>query len=503
MKEAILCILGLLLALPMASQKEDYNWVLGNIISKDSLLQTAIMNFNHKPVSIEYINKSLGIDFISSTLSDSSGNLTCFSNGSKIFNCKLEVIPNADKIFSSDISLPFGVDIQSMIIIPLSNKNYLFFGGDFVFHYLKNGFVTGCLSPMFYYEIVFEDHCDKGVVRKQRVLVERDTAHKNGITAVRHANGRDWWIITHKPESNVFKSLLVQNGHVSVYRVQAIGEPLPYGWDHAVFSPDGRWYARYSWWGKTGPNGFGYSDLYLYNFDRCTGELSNFRKHRLKDDGPGGVAISPNSRYLYVSNWDTIFQYDLHAPDIFSTETVVAGYDAFRDERGWRVRFFTPQLAPDGRIYICVPNVSSRYLHYIEFPDSAGFACKVVQHGIKLPIYNSNTLPNLPYFRLYEEKGSPCDTIWKGKREDYAGIILHPNPGGTQVNLRIPGDGLERSGQLNMYSAVGGLVLSMPLLAKTVDHPIDASALSTGLYFYEVLVSGKRVFQGKWIKLQN
>ncbi|MBX2892663.1 MAG: T9SS type A sorting domain-containing protein [Saprospiraceae bacterium] len=301
-------------------------------------------------------------------------------------------------------------------------------------------------------------------------------------------------------ESNKYSIIYLNDVYPKQHTLQSIGDSLPPGWDHSVFSPDGKWYARYSWWGWSGA---GCSSLYLYNFDRCSGELSNFRSYRLKDDGPGGVAISPNSRYLYVSNWDTIFQYDLYAQDIFATETVVAGYDGFRGEDGWPVRFFTPQLAPDGRIYICVPNVSSRYLHYIEHPDSAGLACKVVQHGIKLPVYNSNTLPNLPYFRLYEEKGSPCDTIWKGEREDYAGILLHPNPGGASVNLRIPGDGLEREGQLNMYSTIGSLVLNMPLPAKTTDNSINTNALGIGLYFYEVVVNGKRVSRGKWIKNQN
>jgi hypothetical protein len=501
-KDAILCILGLLLALPARSQKEGYNWVLGDFVSTDSLFQMAIMNFSHDPVSIEYVPKSVGIDFVSSSLSDSNGQLVCFSNGTNIFNKEFSIIENGNEIQPSQW-YPWGLGSQSLIMLPFGQSKYILLSGKLVNYYAKNGSLIGGLSPFFYYHMRFDEPTPLGSIEIVKESINYDTVNYHGTTAVRHGNGRDWWVVSQKNESNKYSIIYLNDGHPEKHTLQSVGDSLPPGWDHAVFSPDGRWYARYSWWGKIGPNGVTYSDVYLYNFDRCSGVLSNFKSYRLKDNGPGGVAISPNSRYLYVSNWDTIFQYDLHAPDIFATETVVAGYDGFRGEDGWPVRFFTPQLAPDGRIYICVPNVSSRYLHYIEHPDSAGLACKVVQHGIKLPVYNSNTLPNLPYFRLYEEKGSPCDTIWKGKREDYTGILLHPNPGGASVNLHIPGDGLEREGQLNMYSTIGSLVLTMPLPAKTTDNPLNTNGLGIGLYFYEIAINGKRVFRGKWIKNKN
>lgn len=499
----MLCILGLSLALPARSQKEDYNWVLGNFISTDSLFQMAIMNFNHDPVSIEYVPKSVGMDMVTSSLSDSSGRLVCFSNGTHIFNSEFEIIENGNDLQPSQW-YPFGsTSIQGMILLPFPEHKSLLLDGEKVYYYGAHGLLLGGFSPFYFSLINFDESALSGRVEVKREAIHSDTVNFHGTTAVRHANGRDWWVISQKMESNQYSIIYLNNGYPETHILQSIGDSLPPGVDHAVFSPDGKWYARYSWWGKIGPNGVTYSNVYLYNFDRCSGELSNFKSYRLKDNGPGGVAISPNSRFLYVSNWDTIFQYDLHAQDIFATETVVAGYDGFRGEDGWPVRFFTPQLAPDGRIYVCVPNVSSRYLHYIEHPDSAGLACKVVQHGIKLPVYNSNTLPNLPYFRLYEEKGSPCDTIWKGKGEDYAGILLHPNPGSASVNLRIPGDGLEREGQLNIYSTIGSLVLSMPLPAKTTDNSINTSGLSIGLYFFEIMINGKQVYRGKWIKNQN
>ena len=42
----------------------------------------------------------------------------------------------------------------------------------------------------------------------------------------------------------------------------------------------------------------------------------------------------------------------------------------------------------------------------LPYPD-----CMVEQHGIKLPTYNSASLPNFPNYRLGPLDGSPCDTL--------------------------------------------------------------------------------------------
>ncbi|MCB9306928.1 MAG: hypothetical protein H6565_10050 [Lewinellaceae bacterium] len=68
----------------------------------------------------------------------------------------------------------------------------------------------------------------------------------------------------------------------------------------------------------------------IYDFDRCTGQLSNQRTKFLDYPGFGvGIAVSPDSRYLYVMRTTKAFQYDLTAADIFATETLVAEWDGF------------------------------------------------------------------------------------------------------------------------------------------------------------------------------
>ncbi|MCB9294600.1 MAG: PKD domain-containing protein [Lewinellaceae bacterium] len=186
--------------------------------------------------------------------------------------------------------------------------------------------------------------------------------------------------------------------------IQEIGEPVPSGLGQALFSPDGTKHIRYN----------GISDqegeyTTIYDFDRCTGELSNFRQFNYPQGGPaGGAAFSKNSRYLYTTSSIYIYQYDLWADDIEASRTLIAEYDGYLNFLP--TTFYQAQLGPDGKIYICASN-GVRSLHVIHNPDAACPACGVEQHGIALPTYNAFSIPNQPNYRLGPIDGSPCDTL--------------------------------------------------------------------------------------------
>ena len=148
----------------------------------------------------------------------------------------------------------------------------------------------------------------------------------------------------------------------------------------------------------------------IFDFDRCTGQLSNRRTKFLNYPGFGvGVAVSPDSRYLYVMRTTKAFQYDLTANDIFATETLVAEWDGFISGIPYGSYFRFSQLAPDGRIYAA--SSPTFHLHQINFPNRSGTNCDFKQHSINLTIYNRYTIPNFPNYRLGPVDGSSCDTL--------------------------------------------------------------------------------------------
>jgi len=81
---------------------------------------------------------------------------------------------------------------------------------------------------------------------------------------------------------------------------QIVGDTIPTSLGQSAFSPDGNWFGRYQYYGIVGQQTNKRVDL--YQFDRCTGELSSHLHEVLPGEGaPGGVAFSPNSKLMYIS----------------------------------------------------------------------------------------------------------------------------------------------------------------------------------------------------------
>jgi hypothetical protein len=307
------------------------------------------------------------------------------------------------------------------------------------------------------------------------------------LTATKHANGEDWWILLNDYDSNLFYSFLITEEEPLAFESQSLGMEIPHGLGQAVFSPDGTKYACISLFG-----GAAVPDLLsIYDFDRCTGLLSNSTQFVYGDSAwSGGVAISPNSRYLYVSHYNYIFQFDLFANDIQASKDTVAIYDGYEivitPTFTLPTRFFLMQLGPDGRIYINCPT-SGNLLHVINNPDAVGVACDVQQHSVELPTYNLFSLPNFPNYRLGPLPDGACDTttttenLMRIQQE----VSIYPNPATDRIKLSFISK-LTVNSQLIIYTISGQQVAKYFLVEGQDEFLIDVSKLNQSLYFYEI-----------------
>ena len=221
------------------------------------------------------------------------------------------------------------------------------------------------------------------------------------ITGVKHGNGRDWWLLTHKHQEQLFCSSLIGPAGISPPALQTIGLVRQSG-IQAAFSSDGTMYASYNT----------LDDLEIFAFNRCTGLLSNYTHIDINDSMVGGgLAFSPNCRYLYASSVLYVYQFDLLASNIAASKQTVAVWDGtYSPAPPFAANFFLMQLAPDGKIYINCCN-STLDMHVINYPDSAGLACDLQQHSIHLPAFNAFSIPNYPNYFLGRDLGSPCDSL--------------------------------------------------------------------------------------------
>lgn len=389
------------------AQFHDNNWLMGYLGGSASepndSFGISVLSFYEGNLAIEN-DQVTETEFngAGTSYSGNSGDLQLSTNGLTIINNIGVQIQNGQ--FGDDINDPAHIQTQSNLFLPVQADETPFV------YYFRMYYNTeqAIIGDHITYSIIDPSYNGIGrVLVKDEEIDLIDSLSIGELTACRHANGRDWWIIAAKYNSNELYSILVSPFEVTVVDTFTTDYMLLAGGGQARFTPDGSKYMRFNI--KNIVEEPDYLDV--FDFDRCTGELSNHRQTSVGTyAGSGGIAISPSSQYLYVSHYDYVYQYDLWTEDIFSTKDTVAVYDGYLEWNFFHSRFFQAQLAPDGKIYL---NCSSgvKVLHVINQPDEAGAACDLVQHDVHLPNNNAFTLANHPNYRLGPIDGSPCDTL--------------------------------------------------------------------------------------------
>jgi hypothetical protein len=365
------------------------------------------------------------------TISDASGNFLFASNGCWIMDATGDTMLNGKGLNPGAFANSYCTNTTGL---PMPGANLIIpFPGDsnkyVLFHQVGN-FNFNLLSTEVYYTVVDMTLNGGlgGVVANQKNIVAFQGYLSWGLAACKHANGRDWWILAEEDASDtIYKVLFTPNG-VSSVATQVVNMPIP-SYDNAgepTFSPDGTKFAYTSAYGGGG----GYYDTRLFSFDRCTGMLDSL-DYTIHYNGMGfGIAFSSNSKYLYSSSFGKIYQLDTDAPNINSTDTLVAAFDGYCYPcQTCCTDFWLMYLAANGKIYITSGNYTID-LGIINFPDSADTACNVQQHSLRLPCYTIRGGINHPNYYLGAITGSVCDSLGLGISEDNFDFKfkVFPNP---------------------------------------------------------------------------
>jgi hypothetical protein len=348
-------------------------------------------------------NSEMNFNDTDAAVSDENGNLLFYFNGIDIYNASHVLMENGGLLNEFN---EFGYDLpQGGIIIPNPGhpKQYI------LFHE-----TIGYIEPPtwgdevigLYYSIIdmsLNNGLGKVVERKLPLII--DTLEYGRLDLVRHANGRDWWLGVWESHSNTYYQVLVDTKGLHILGKDTTGIARKEGIGQSYFSRDGTKYVVFS----SIVYGEEYHYIDIYNFDRCTGKYSNHEQiHLISSLLGGGAMISPNSRWLYISQNSYLYQYDLNASPVAASRTLVDSYIPYNDP--FPTKFHRGFLAPDDQIYITTTS-GSRTLHVIHDPDEAGIACNFEQNGIRLLCNNGSSLPTFANYRLGPVDGSNCDTL--------------------------------------------------------------------------------------------
>jgi hypothetical protein len=397
-----------LYAVFVAGQMHDAMWLFGRHSAfGDPDYGASVLDFNTEPPIAYEQEREMNLDVTMASMCDSTGNLLFYTNGAWIANFTHEMVENGDSLNPGEItwnSYNSGLRVaQSHIILPMPDNpgKYYLFHEKVDYHNV----LVLAVNPCYYSIIDMNQNNGLGKVLEKNVVIFNEPEKTFGkITAVKHANGRDWWVLFPEKAKNVFYRFLFSPNGVEDLLVQPLTPAFPLIYSNAfiAFSPDGSKLARYEI----------QHGLYLYGFDRCTGLLSDNPLFISIPDTElgGGVAFSPGGRFVYMLSSTFVLQADTWASNIAASLDTVAIWDGFIASNGLPTTFFAMQPGPDGRIYFNT-NSGTKYLHYINRPNLQGDSCQVVQHGIELPFNNIFTSPHFPNYRLGPLDGSPCDTL--------------------------------------------------------------------------------------------
>ncbi len=473
------CVLVLFPAM-LLSQGINNLWMMGYASYAGPPFGGIDLNFNIGTPVISYVPREMEFRRAVSTICDINGNLLFVTNGTYIADASGDTMQNGSGLNPSVYTswYPDGLPpMQMNIIIPDPVNANMFY----LFHTTVDDPVSALLNRFLYFSIIdMSQNFGLGAVTFKNQILINDSLSVGNLTACKHANGRDWWLIKHKAYSTLYYLYLITPYGIQGPFIQNIGKYRINDVGQATFSPNGENYAYYNLDGQN-------ADMEIFNFDRCTGLLSNPVHIAMLDSATGvGVAFSPNSHYLYVSSLRYVYQFDVTAPNIPATQTTIAVWDGFYSPNPPLGTYFDiAQLAPDGKIYISTGN-GTLHLHVINHPDSAGLACDLVQHGVPLPAYNYNSLPNHPNYFLGALAGSPCDTLTSTSNELFISKQLNafPNP---NIGLFTLGFNAQKEvGVLEIFDVTGRRVYSDKVAHWSQYKKVDVTAMPMGIYYCRI-----------------
>lgn len=332
------------------------------------------------------------------------------------------------------------------------------------------------------------------VISKNNYLNNLDAT--DCLTAIKHGNGRDWWIISRVSDTanNDFYVYLVTPDTISLMNIQTIGTLSTVNLFRIEPSDDGSILSCIDSRGL----------IENIGFDRCSGLLYNpviFQNETASATIPWYFSnqLSPNKSKLYIQQitQGPLYQ-DAYLIQIDLNTMVKDTLHHFVYPEGPGMM----ELAPDGKIYLSVtqenPNafpfpypdsvhtIVNENLSVINFPDSAGVACDFQPYSFYLGGNRTYYgLPNNPHYELGPLIGSICDSLSVGLSKptpvwDYK---LFPNPCYNKTNLEV-NTSRNITGSYQVFTATG-IEITKQIKLESFNS-IDLSNQATGVYFVRI-----------------
>ena len=361
------------------AQNQHSKWYFGNKAGLDFMGGSPTVLVNSNLLSLAGC----------ASMANAAGNLLFYTNAASIYN--------QNHVFMAG-GFSIGGDLQAVqpvIIVPKPGSSFIYY----VF--------TNNTAPIdFAYSIVDMSLASGlgSVTVNHSVLLPSATftnfTGSSNVTATKHCNGNDYWVLTHGLVDKTFYAYLLTSAGLNTIAVTSlVGQDTVSGGGYLKFSPNGKKVAILA---KN-------NTCVVHDFDIATGAVSSSSVLLSVDASTGayingnsyGLEFSPDGTKLYASGLSgnalypcNLYQWDLCAGNALA---VSASRTIIRSDTGTQMSNIPGgalQLASNGKIY------RARYvidtLGVINNPNATGAACNYVHSG--QPVAPKTSYQGLPNF---------------------------------------------------------------------------------------------------------
>jgi hypothetical protein len=430
-----------------------------------------------------------------SMICDSIGNMLICSDGYNIYNKTLNYLDGGYHLMDTsflDFYNGFSVYSQSSIILNLEDSIYFFINGgcsNFMFDsiWLAPNAKKAPFDRLYLSKIDMKANNGAGkVIERLKPIVQGEYLSKTQMMACRHANGQDWWLLKMMHDSVSVYTFLITKDSVYNFGKQSFPYPrktaiLNAYWENMgqiQLSTDGKKFAATC-------NNM-HNELFLADFDRCNGKLSNMQKKNIpilptnfpasanepNDKYSTGLCFSPNGRFIYTVNYTNIQQYDTWDPDSTTAWYHVANMDTVYD---YFMGYSMGSLGWDNKVYIGNWHGLGKTMSVIDSPDNKGVACNWCAKCLRFPdtLGGASNPPCQPNYNLGKDTSINCWPLADHSVNEIPNLMeVYPNP--TTGRLLIKG--CKSSSVKELFTHSGQLLL------RTKENELDLSRLPKGLY---------------------
>jgi gliding motility-associated-like protein len=341
----------------------------------------------NKQANIWYFGEYCGLDFVTSpptvlldsqietlegcaTISNALGQLLFYSDGRKVWNANQEQMPNGFGLAGHDNST------QTAVIVPHPGNSNLYYLFTTPFEAESPGLCYNLI------DMTLDNGLGDIVSGKKNIVLYSSTTER--LTAVRHANNNDIWVISHDWDSDVFRSFLIDNDGLDTDPIlQAAGRV------HTGNTDNSRACMKASHDGHKLAIACGLDHVIeVFDFDNTNASISGQVVIETQNY-TYGVAFSPDNSKLYFTqqggNVYQIVMNDLFPGLPYNNQEIIGKLDQTTEAGGL-------QLGPDGIIYCAA---FTRFaLDAILNPNEEGSACNFKNVFVSAGGYCMYGLPN-------------------------------------------------------------------------------------------------------------